>query len=501
MIRISFTKKKQRNKIKEISHLYAIPSYHNSQNAFRTFAIMNLQLRISLLLPFVAAVVGTGDVQLLMYETDVDQQSILKEQAATIPGIQATVVGSGTKFEGFGSKYEAVLPVLRSMDAETLVVLSDARDVLINDPLKSRFANSATSKAVQELREGFEALTSLYPGAIVASAEAQCCVGALTYAKPGDYFDEDGRRKERACYSGHPPCLWNGDDKVVPWDNFMKDLALQHMGIGEDVYLNAGLLIGKAGDMLEVFEMADFQVFEDDQAVLTDFMYRRPDKLILDYNQVIFGNNRHSTNGCMFQVETNDSRLIHMETGTTPFFIHSPGGYVSCHESLASRLGVKTQVGAEQRRKLQDWKRNLQNYPPVCNYVCPPNSQVKKNVQCLDTFKDCLCIGGTQPDFATEQCVPPTGPCDYVCPANSRVKSRVVCLDSFGDCKCNPGFTADSSTDTCVQNAEPPVCDYVCPANSKVKKSVLCLDDFKDCKCNTNFVADFATQTCVPIAA
>jgi hypothetical protein len=464
------------------------------------FAMIKIPLSISFLAAFISAVVGTGDVQLLMYETDVDQQSILKEQAATIPGIRATVVGSGTKFEGFGSKYEAVLPVLRSMDADALVVLSDARDVLINAPLASRSGNGgATSKAVQELLEGFEALTSLYPGAIVASAEAQCCVGALTYAKPGDYFDEDGRRKERACYSGHPPCLWNGDDKVVPWDNFMKDLALEHMGIGEDVYLNAGLIVGRAGDMLEVFEMADFQVFEDDQAVLTDFMYRRPDKIVLDYNQVIFGNNRHSTNGCMFQVETNDSRLIHMETGTTPFFIHSPGGYVSCHESLASRLGVQMQVGAEERRKLQDWKRNLQNYPPVCDYVCPANSKVKKNVKCLDAFKDCICVNGLSPDFVTEQCVPPTGPCNYVCPANSFVNSKVGCLDAFSDCKCFSGYTRDDATETCVLNPEPPVCEYVCPPNSTVKKGVMCLDVFKDCKCNKNFLPDFATETCVPV--
>jgi hypothetical protein len=23
-----------------------------------------------------------------------------------------------------------------------------------------------------------------------------------------------------------PPCLWNGDDKIIPWENFMKDIYI-----------------------------------------------------------------------------------------------------------------------------------------------------------------------------------------------------------------------------------------------------------------------------------
>lgn len=457
----------------------------------------NKLLTISLFVAFISSVVGAGDVQLLMYETVVDQHSILSEQAATLPGIKASVIGSGTTFNGFGSKYEAVLPVLRSMDADTLVILSDARDVIINDHLN---LVGATSKAVEEMREAFEALTSNFPGAIVASAEAQCCVSALTYAKPGDYFDADGHRKERACASGHPPCLWNGDDKVVPWENFMKDLALESMASGEDMFLNAGLIAGKAGDMLKVFEMADFAEFEDDQAVLTDFMYRRPDMLVLDYNQVIFGNNRHSTNGCMFEDESDDARLVHMETGTTPLFIHSPGGFISCHERLASRLGVKMQSSAEERRKLQDWKRELQidPYPPVCNYVCPANSVVKKNVKCLDTFKDCRCLSDfSLRDETTETCS--VCPNTYTCPANSRPLTGAACIDTFKDCKCRAGFTRDRVNQACVQDAVAPICDqYTCPPNSKPKKDVECLDTFKDCLCNSKFTPNFTTGTCVP---
>ena len=301
------------------------------------------------------------DVQLLMYETDVTLKSILAVQAANIPGITASVIGQGTVFEGFGSKYEAVLPVLRSFDPDTLVVLSDARDVIINEPANRQYNTmdmNYISAAVQDFRDRFDQVTANYPGAIVLSAEAQCCVGALTYAKLGDYFNADGTRKNRACYSGHSPCLWNGDDKAIPWQNFMLDLALERMGIGDDVYLNAGMIAGRAGDILRVFEMADFHVFEDDQAVLTDLMFVRPEEIILDYNQAIFGNNRHSSSGCMFQDVTEEQRLLHAETGTTPLFIHSPGGFISCHEGLAAKLGVQL-GGAEERKKLQAWKLTM----------------------------------------------------------------------------------------------------------------------------------------------
>ena len=304
---------------------------------------------------------STGDLHLLIYETDAEHVTILEEQAANIPGITAVVVGHGSTFVGFGSKYEAIIPALREMDADTLVVMSDSRDVLINHPWMNQEEGATTG---QEFIQAFEAVTARNPGAVVASAESQCCVGALTYAVPGDYFDEQGKRKGRACASGHAPCLWNGDDKVVPWENFMNDLAMSKVVTGKDTYLNAGLIAGKAGDLLRVIITADIEVHEDDQAVLTDYMYRRPYELILDYNQLLFGNNRHEENGCVFQDETKDNRLMHRETKATPLFIHSPGGYVSCHEGLASRLGVKLHSSEEERRLLQDWKRDLQNYPP-----------------------------------------------------------------------------------------------------------------------------------------
>ena len=458
----------------------------------------------SLFLSLVGGAFGvTSDIHLLIYETDTDpSSSIIKEQALNIPGIQTTIIGSGSKFEGFGSKYESVLPVLSTMDADSLVVLSDSRDVLINDPERSRSYNKdGVSAAVQNFREEFEALTQLYPGAIVASAESQCCVSALTHAEPGDYFGEDGHRSKRACNSVHESCEWNGADKVVPWENMMKELALQHMGTGADMYLNAGLITGKAGDMLRALQTADIQVSEDDQAVLTDFMYRWPDHLILDYNRVLFGNNRHSSQGCMFQLESNAARLVHKESGTSPLFIHSPGGFMSCHESLAMQLSDElSQTGAAstERRKLQDWKRHLtNNYPPVCNYICPANSYKKPHVKCLSAFGECQCNPGYVRNAVSETCELKPPVCNYVCPANSYKKANVKCLDTFGECACNPGYVKNTESETCELKQKDEKCNFVCPANSKVKRNVKCLDSFNDCACKSGFKPNVSTKSCV----
>jgi hypothetical protein len=305
------------------------------------------------------------DVQLLIYETDVTLKSILTIQASKIPGITATMVGQGTNFEGFGSKYDAVMPHLRQLDPETLVVLSDSRDVIINEPANKEYTADEIkyiSASVLDFRQQVHNISAEYPGAIIVSAEGQCCAGALTYAKMGDYFHPDGTRKKRACYSGRSPCLWNGDEKALPWINFMKDLALNRFRsfwVGDDVYLNAGLIAGRAADLLRVFDMADFNAFEDDQAVLTDLMYVRPQEIILDYKQAIFGTNRHSTNGCMFQTLTENKQLIHSETGTIPLFIHSPGNFVLCHEILAGKLGVDLGNDTKMRRMQQAWKSNM----------------------------------------------------------------------------------------------------------------------------------------------
>jgi hypothetical protein len=208
-------------------------------------------------------------------------------------------------------------------------------------------------------------------GAIVVSTEAQCCVTALGHIRPGDLFAEDGTRTGRACSSGTPGCAWKGIESATPWNDFMETRASEH-GKDEvaDIYLNAGLIAGKAKDLLRIIKSLDIQEEEDDQAVLTAFMYRNPQSIVLDYDQTMFGNNRWALgeeDGCMFELPQQEGdelesstvtgrRLVHAETGTSPLFIHSPGQFMECHHNLLDMLQARSSH-RDLRWNKKHWKK------------------------------------------------------------------------------------------------------------------------------------------------
>lgn len=303
---------------------------------------MALQTSFAVLLLLLAHT-SASSVKLLVYETNPGHVRGSKQLAvdalvnnAKRAGLDATVFGAGTQFRGFGSKYAAATPLLRALPSDTLVVISDARDVLVN-------FGAGSGDLQMALSEGFEEIVSESPGAVVFSAESSCCVGAMTYFKPGDLFAEDGTRTGRACHSGKPGCTWNGDDKRAPWEGFMSSLAgLRTASAPRDVYLNAGLMAGRATDLLRLFEMMSIDDEEDDQAVLSDLLYRAPHMIRLDYQQSLFGNNRWpqglENGGCVFGLDHASRSLVHAETGTTPPFVHSPGKFWECHDRLADAL-------------------------------------------------------------------------------------------------------------------------------------------------------------------
>jgi hypothetical protein len=448
-----------------------------------------------------------ADVHLLIFETEVTTDGgdapahQLLQQASAISGLQATLVGQGQKFNGFGSKYEAVLPILHTLPSDTIVVLSDARDVLIN----IHSANSVAEEAMQGFRDAFSAVTFQQPGAIVISAEAQCCVSALTYVQPGDYFDtESGKRNQRACSSGEADCLWNGDEYAEPWQSFMKDVAFQRMGnaasVLDDIYLNAGLIVGKAADLLRVLDAADILATEDDQAVLTDYMFRNPQDILLDYGQSMFGNNRGGLEGqesCMFQMQA--QRLSHIKTDSTPLFVHSPGGFLQCHDDLAEQLGWKA-VSPKTRRRLTQWRDGVQNYKycpwgqklvsgycvkECCrsDYQCPANSVRIQGRDCYDGFEDCQCQAGFRAQ--NNACVPVTTPSSttcFKCPMYSSSRScnnnGYQCKNTMDDCTCDWGYKNLSGF--CVKswcNA-----DFSCPSGKRRIPGRDCYDNIYDCQ-------------------
>ena len=160
--------------------------------------------------------------RLFVYETDPASEaaSILKETAESLFGLETTIFGVNDSFRGFASKYDSVRPHLFETPDDTLCIISDARDVIINQ--HSDFPNPHAAFAINSLFNKVQNFT----GNIVVSAEAQCCVAALTYVEPGDLFGADGARRARACASGTPGCMWNGDARREPWRRFFEGRAM-----------------------------------------------------------------------------------------------------------------------------------------------------------------------------------------------------------------------------------------------------------------------------------
>ena len=327
---------------------------------------MKYGLLFSAVLGLSTSVAGSelrDDVMVLMYETDESLQHDSKsplnffKQRAQAAHLQATVFGGNLAYHGFGDKYQTLKPLLEVADKDKLVILADARDVVLNVPDNEAFA----SLAVDNFVETYKKLTLDAPNAVVMSAEAQCCVSAMAHAHPSEYFDPITKeRKSRACASGQPGCLWFKSENIEDWQIFMEDLALKTTGEDlSDVYLNAGLMVGYPDDLINLLNVLDIDPSEDDQAVLTGLMYHFPDMIKLDYRQEMFGNNqwpRGLVDGCVFEPQGEHLPLIHTETRTEPLILHTPGKFYDCLDVLIEDLGGVSQqrylLGLEQLDKV-----------------------------------------------------------------------------------------------------------------------------------------------------
>jgi lipopolysaccharide biosynthesis glycosyltransferase len=199
-------------------------------------------------------------------------------------GVNTTIFGMEQKGE---TKWSGAVSILKQMADDAIVVLGDLSSMWVNMPLGG---DNVTVAALGKFRETLDSLYRINPGAVIVSAQVHCCSNGLSRISPGDLFDKRNKRKRRSCKSGDDDCEWQSKSKAAVWQAFMTKLAKQRSSTssGRD-FLDAGLIAGRAGDLLHVLQTADIGEDEDEQTVLTDFMYHNPDKIILDYDQFLLG--------------------------------------------------------------------------------------------------------------------------------------------------------------------------------------------------------------------
>jgi len=288
-------------------------------------------------------------LKIIIYETDDHSTSLQMFLNATERvGLETTVVGQGSDFNGFGSKYVQLMDALAEFEGEpeTLIAVIDGRDVLLN--VGVQFDHREFEDRLEHFVGVFGELTEEKPEAVLISAEQQCCVAALCHADTPDfYFDSvSGSRKNRACSSGTEDCPWQDNENVKHWQSMMETKAYTRTESADaSPYLNAGMMVGTAENLINLIQMMDLEEREDDQAVLSAMYLQFPDLIVLDYEQELLGNNawpKGLESGCIFDFDPNsedNAFLTNKETGTTPLLLHTPGKFYSCLDVLIDRLG------------------------------------------------------------------------------------------------------------------------------------------------------------------
>jgi hypothetical protein len=180
------------------------------------------------------------------------------------------------------NNWKEIAVLLQQTHPEDIIVVGDSR---------RDASTNFLYRPLAAFKKHFAEMTKDFSDAIVAAATIDCCVNALSHLDLGGLFNENATsRTSRTCNSSVDSCPWDEDGKGQEWQSFMKDLAANQRGsLSQTVYLDAGFLVGTASNLFRIIELADIQSSEDATAVLTDLMFRRPELVLLDYEQRLFG--------------------------------------------------------------------------------------------------------------------------------------------------------------------------------------------------------------------
>jgi hypothetical protein len=220
-------------------------------------------------------------------------------------GYDYKFIGEGDEWKGFGTKIQAYQKFIRNTtlsDNDILIIL-DSRDIYVN-----RNSNEI-SKVFEDLykKRGGDLDKNLK---LVISSEIGCCTQGIS---------EESKKKMKNIALEYP--------KMKPNDG--------------NYHLNSGMVIGYVKAFKELYLNFKIDLTDDDQTKMTNFwLDNNLDKIILDYDQVLFSNahkwgNEDNLNGCFYEKnESNNNQFMIKDTNTFPFFIQTPGKYWVCYNYL-----------------------------------------------------------------------------------------------------------------------------------------------------------------------
>jgi len=248
----------------------------------------------------------SGKVFVLSYENEAsnDHKKLLEDKLKYY-GYDYKFLGEGDEWKGFGTKIQAYQNFIRetSLKDNDILIILDSRDIYVN-----RNSNEI-QKVFEELYK--KKCGDLYKNLkLIFSSEIGCCTPGIS-----NTFKEK-----------------------------MKNIALEHKNMKQNdgnYHLNSGMVIGYVKAFKEIYLNFNIELTDDDQTKITNFwLDNNLDKIILDYDQVLFSNghrwgNEDNLNGCFYErKESHNNEFMIKETNTFPFFIQTPGKYWTCYNYL-----------------------------------------------------------------------------------------------------------------------------------------------------------------------
>jgi len=262
-------------------------------------------------------------------------------------GFPPLAVGADQPWEGPATAVTAFMKALEVAPRDQLVVLCEGWDLANPVGFAPALLAGAYARLVDAHR-GYDGRAGLEQNdPVVVAALNECCCGALTHAMPGDFIGEDGYRVNRACQSGAEGCMHLGENFQKPWTTMMRELAASR-GYADTPrpFPDPALMVGRAGDILDLLSFMGLSGKEEPVALMAEVLHRRPEAVIIDYDQDIFAEGvAHKPEDCPFAWDGNlgHFHLRREDSGEQdappPLFLRVVGeAEKTCRHQMARRL-------------------------------------------------------------------------------------------------------------------------------------------------------------------
>ena len=219
------------------------------------------------------------------------------------------VLGVGETWNDWYGRLTSYKNFIESINLEKFVLITDARDVLVNEPYEDFIKKAKKLYYDNNSR-------------VICGAEQVCCTA-----------DHNGTARSK-----------NIDINIK---DYIKDVYKPFMEAkGKDnfyKYIQFGLLFGKAKDLLNLFKAMDLKPGGDDQTTLYKTFYENPDILTIDYSGIIFSNAPNLkkipiVGTCFYKWDYDNKSFRNTKTNNIPSLIQTPGQYWNCYYFLLKKL-------------------------------------------------------------------------------------------------------------------------------------------------------------------